>query len=516
MVVTCGAVVALGWIVLTYSGGAPRAAVAYQQVQAGAATANAEHVEDDTPVGQERLRGVTPRETRRASSSVPPAVATTAVDHHAASDTAPARSMSVATDDTGEGERATSAPAGEVVSHASQRRVRTWTVAGVRQRVESLRRAVERNAADAATTAQRVADAKATPKRFYWSLPRVVKQEPSAARPMEVTGATRSDRPLQADRVDQAAKAAVERRLLRRMEREAEQRAAKEREANRRAAQVQKPQPASQLQPQKRPVPPTTKSAPTSEVTSPQARSQVDGHRVEEAPAENVTAASPAAMQSANARLEVSAAQEPTAVARATPTPADVESAVEEISPLHATDPSAAGPPEQTPGGDALAPTNHLIAFFNIGYSANRPKDRMVGQGLKQTGWDGFVQIKVRPLLDWGVRRIQLHNPFGAKEGDTMRLDQYLLAKEAELDWLTDGFVEAWKPVIRGDYTNGEPVEVIGYVGHGFGGEFKRLREAGDLRGYRERAAASIKPLVQAGMSIGFDSASVAEDDDPY
>lgn len=174
-----------------------------------------------------------------------------------------------------------------------------------------------------------------------------------------------------------------------------------------------------------------------------------------------------------------------------------------------------------TPADDAFAditavPRQHLVAFYNIGFSANNPADRMVGRSLKKVKWKGFVRGEMVPLLDWGVRRIELHNPFGADPGVGMVLDQYLAAKEAGLDWLTDDFVEAWKPVTRGDYTHGEPVEVIAYVGHGYGGEFKRLLEADDLKGYRARAVDSVRPLVAAGMSIGFDSAAVAGADHPF
>ena len=172
--------------------------------------------------------------------------------------------------------------------------------------------------------------------------------------------------------------------------------------------------------------------------------------------------------------------------------------------------------PEPVPADDPLAGRERLVAFFNIGNSSQVVEDRMVGRGIKRSGWDGLVRLQVRPLLKWGVRRVELHNPFGDHPDQHMRLDQYQLAQEAGLNWLTEGFVEAWQPVVRGDYTEGQPVEVIAYVGNTYGYTFGGLHDAGDLAGFRSRAETSVKPFLDAGMSIGFDSASLAEADDPF
>lgn len=165
-------------------------------------------------------------------------------------------------------------------------------------------------------------------------------------------------------------------------------------------------------------------------------------------------------------------------------------------------------PDEPTVEGPTVG--HSVVAFDNIGYSSPNRADRHIAQNLKKVGWKGFVRDRIVPALDRGVRRIQLHNPFGAEDG--MYFDQYLRNEADGLRWINDGFAEAWLPVTRGDYTDGEPVEVIAYMGHPYHGQFRVLLDAGDDQGYTDRLAQSIAAPLAAGMSIAVDSASITED----
>lgn len=143
------------------------------------------------------------------------------------------------------------------------------------------------------------------------------------------------------------------------------------------------------------------------------------------------------------------------------------------------------------------AKINRLIAVFLIGWSSNVVADRDVDWNIKSEGWSGFVNTHVKPALTWGVHRVELHNPFGALPNENMQFDQYLEAQAAGLTWLTDGFVDAWKPITSSG------TEVICYLGD--------LEDDTDFTSlssdqWFERFWASAKPCLDAGMSIGFDA----------
>ena len=176
-----------------------------------------------------------------------------------------------------------------------------------------------------------------------------------------------------------------------------------------------------------------------------------------------------------------------------------------------ATDPHPAHEPEPY---DLLAEyRSRIISFHNIGYSSSDPERHYVRAVNQTTGWPGFVRSHALPDLAWGVRRIQIHNPFGIREGRQMELDQYLHAKADGLHWLTDDFTEAWAPVVRGEHTGGERVEVIAYLGNPFWDIFADLEEAGRWDEWLDRAERCVRPAVDAGMSLGFDAFSKAERD---
>jgi len=159
---------------------------------------------------------------------------------------------------------------------------------------------------------------------------------------------------------------------------------------------------------------------------------------------------------------------------------------------------------------------HRLIAWENIAHTTRNETTRNVRRSMLEGGWPGFVRRFVRPSLNWGVRRYMLHNPFGDKTGWPMDADQYLEAKEAGLTWLTEDFVEAWRPVTQGKYTGGEPVEVIAYAGSFRDTrEFRELKRQGKIDAWHDLAMKTLKPFLDAGMSIGLDAASDAKADDP-
>lgn len=153
----------------------------------------------------------------------------------------------------------------------------------------------------------------------------------------------------------------------------------------------------------------------------------------------------------------------------------------------------------------------HVIAWYPIGWQVRDASKRNVDEARFARGWQGFVDEQVLPTIErHGLRRVMLHNPFGTLPDEPMQFDQYLAAREAGLDWLTDGFVAAWRPLTE------RGIEVIGYMGSPrLDSESQQLLEAGDSRVFRERAWAAIAPLVAAGMAIGYDAAAAAEEDSP-
>jgi hypothetical protein len=145
---------------------------------------------------------------------------------------------------------------------------------------------------------------------------------------------------------------------------------------------------------------------------------------------------------------------------------------------------------EVTPARD----TDRMIGFLPIANSTLDRATRTVNPDLFN-GWTPWVAKAVTPLLSEGYTRLQIHNPFGI--GDHMELDQYLLAKEEGLHWLTDDFVSAWKPVTA------KGVEVIAYIGMDQGEPQFGTTDAQ----WFARFWATVQPLLDARMSIALDSA---------
>lgn len=144
---------------------------------------------------------------------------------------------------------------------------------------------------------------------------------------------------------------------------------------------------------------------------------------------------------------------------------------------------------------------NRIIHGANFGWSGNDPANRNVGRIRPGGSWAEWVAANVTPLLARGVRRFELHNPFGALADEPMQLAQSIHAREAGLTHLVAGFADAWAPVTAAG------VEVIGYVGSGrFEAGFGEL----EANAWRGRAARALAPMLDAGMSIALDASAAA------
>lgn len=142
-------------------------------------------------------------------------------------------------------------------------------------------------------------------------------------------------------------------------------------------------------------------------------------------------------------------------------------------------------------------PADQLVSWYIIGGSSSNDAVRQVGWPvLLSAGWKGFVQQYIVPDIQWGVRRIMLHNPFGTLANEDMQLDQALSAHTAGLNWLLDDFVEAWRPITD------QGIQVIAYVGS--------ARNDSDFTGLNDsqwwnRYWASLDLIIQSGMDVAFD-----------
>ncbi len=160
------------------------------------------------------------------------------------------------------------------------------------------------------------------------------------------------------------------------------------------------------------------------------------------------------------------------------------------------------------------------VAWFTIGGASQDQQYRSVihvGDVVPVSYYiDSFGPTRGDEVLARGYQRAFLHNPFGFSSTDTfpdgcvesyMQFDQYLEAQK-DTPWLTNGFVQYWKPYID----NG--VEVIAYIGsidpftpQSQNGDCDQRQLLGNDAAYWARAYAAIQPYLDAGMTIGFDAA---------
>lgn len=156
-----------------------------------------------------------------------------------------------------------------------------------------------------------------------------------------------------------------------------------------------------------------------------------------------------------------------------------------------------------------MAKIDQIVCYFGIG-SGSDANRRFVQFVTPDTGWKGFVDKWVKPILDSGVRRFMLWMPHGREAKSRqqlmgnkwitthLRYDAYLMARKNQANnWYTQGFAEAIYPLTS------KGVEVIAYVGTLHGApEFDSL-PAGQTKW---EAMKSIAPLLDARCSIALDT----------
>lgn len=167
-------------------------------------------------------------------------------------------------------------------------------------------------------------------------------------------------------------------------------------------------------------------------------------------------------------------------------------------------------PPNATP-----CPRKMLLAYWTMSGQRGTPTNPMHHVFYRTdpenpTTWREFVRETVQPRLDDGYRRVMIHLPFGKDPRDSwMSFDAYIHAQERELDALWKGFARAWRPVVRGKYTDGEPVQLICYLGAlDHDEDFVRLLAKPTTRDqWLWRAWKSTRAVLDAGGEIAFDTA---------
>lgn len=145
--------------------------------------------------------------------------------------------------------------------------------------------------------------------------------------------------------------------------------------------------------------------------------------------------------------------------------------------------------------------TEKIIGYWSAGWSADNPKTRNVGWGIPENGWSGFIDQWIKPAIDLGFTRFEIHNPFGCLANEPMQFDQYIHAKNAKLDFLTKDFAKSWRKIT-------EKYEVIGYLGiPAWDADFLNRAQKPLLRDdWLRRMTESVNPILDAGMSLGMDS----------
>ena len=156
-----------------------------------------------------------------------------------------------------------------------------------------------------------------------------------------------------------------------------------------------------------------------------------------------------------------------------------------------------------------------IEGWLIAGSSEDEGRRKVSMNQVDSGGWPSFVDNRAKDVFDWGIRRFWLHNPFGTLSDEVMQFDQYLDAREAKLDVLTENFAEAWKPVVDGSF--GQPVELVAYIGTADPEDdrLKAVFESGNSARILGTMLACVKPILMAGGSIGADAAVKLPDDGP-
>lgn len=118
--------------------------------------------------------------------------------------------------------------------------------------------------------------------------------------------------------------------------------------------------------------------------------------------------------------------------------------------------------------------------------------------------WNRFLAQYVTPYTEQGIRRVQLHNPFGTINNsiEFMAFDQYLDASET-IPGLASTFVDAIKPLTD------DGIEVIAYVGSPLNDRDMDTMSEPEKWEYAQRA---LQPLFDAQTSIALDAATLGDE----
>ncbi len=157
-----------------------------------------------------------------------------------------------------------------------------------------------------------------------------------------------------------------------------------------------------------------------------------------------------------------------------------------------------------------------LISFIPLGGQIGEANMHSF-LALRNMTWLQFVQETLVPQMEWGVRRFMLHLPFGKDPTEApMSFDSYLVAQELGLDVVWRGFVQTIRQVVEGQYTDGEPVEVICYLGTlRLDPNFLQFKQQAYPAGWISRFWQSIQPVLDAGCSLAFDTGATFPEDGP-
>jgi len=122
----------------------------------------------------------------------------------------------------------------------------------------------------------------------------------------------------------------------------------------------------------------------------------------------------------------------------------------------------------------------------------------------KDLTWPQYIDQKIMPQIDWGLRRFMFHLPFGKNELESaMSFDSLLVARERRLTRLYRGFARSMRSLTR------QGIEVICYVGAlGLDRDMLQLitkRYSDD--NWIDRFVRSIRPILNSGCSIAYDAA---------
>ncbi|MEM7626581.1 MAG: hypothetical protein AAF333_13375 [Planctomycetota bacterium] len=163
--------------------------------------------------------------------------------------------------------------------------------------------------------------------------------------------------------------------------------------------------------------------------------------------------------------------------------------------------------------GSVSAQAPDQVGLFASVFSNSGVADRNAAEVRRRSGWPGWIETHIEPAVAWATADdpdrsviVAVWNPFGTTSGP-MQPDQFLEARDAGLDWLTDGYVDAWLS-FKARHPN---VRVMMYVGKPSADPTTMgLIRRGRLDEAIARRDASFAPLVAVSDLIGLDALSAS------